>query len=83
MEKQRNHLLFFGIIIFALLTSLLKDPLPQSIVIFEEDGKNTEMSFDEIQGSILTLNRNSVTLILPERGRSAWPTNIVRIESKK
>ncbi len=63
------------------LLSLLDDPSPESVIITDTDGKSTELTLEEVQNAILTIVKDEVTLVLPERGRSAWPTRIVKIET--
>ena len=65
----------------APLLPLLKNPQTNGITITTSIGEQIELTADEFQGAILAIVRDAVTLILPDRGRSAWPTNIVAIES--
>jgi len=64
------------------LLPLLNNPNPTSVTVTNTAGESQEFSTEEVRDSIIAIVRDSVTLILPERGRSAWPTDIVRIESK-
>jgi hypothetical protein len=63
------------------LLSLLEDPSPESVVVTDSEGNEVELSYVEIQNAIIAIIRDEVTLVLPERGRSIWPTKIVKIES--
>jgi len=65
----------------VLLTSLLRTSSPESIILTDSSGNTTELDGSEIEGAIIGIVKDKVTLILPERGRSAWPTNIIEIES--
>jgi hypothetical protein len=60
----------------------LANPSSEKIILTDTNGEMIEMTGSEIQDAVLAIVRDKITLILPERGRSAWPTNIVRIESK-
>lgn len=66
----------------ARLTPLLANPSSEKIILTDTNGEMIEMTGLEIQDAVLAIVRDKITLILPERGRSAWPANIVRIESK-
>ncbi|MDY6846376.1 MAG: hypothetical protein SVP52_04500 [Chloroflexota bacterium] len=63
------------------LLDLLKDPSPNGVSVKDANGNVTELSADEIQNAIIAIVRDEVTLVLPDRGRSAWPTQIIEIES--
>ena len=66
----------------ALLLPLLNNNSPELVIITDADGKTTRFSGEEIQTAILAVVRDKVTLVLPERGRSVWPINIISIESQ-
>ncbi len=63
------------------LLDLLKNKSPDIVVITDSNGEVTELTADEIQNAIIAIVKDEVTLVLPDRGRSAWPTQIVEIES--
>jgi len=63
------------------LLPLLANPQTNLITISTLRGEEIELGAVEIQGAILAIVRDKVTLILSDRGRSAWPTEIVAIES--
>jgi len=63
------------------LLPLLENPLPEGIVVTDSEGNKTEWMYEEIQNAIIAIIRDEVTLVLPDRGRSAWPTKIVKIVS--
>lgn len=65
----------------ARLLPLLKNPTPEGVVITDSEGNQTDLTIEAIQDAIIAIIRDEVTLVLPERGRSAWPTQIVEIES--
>jgi len=63
------------------LLPLLENPSPEGVVVTDSEGNETELTFEEIQNAIIAIIRDEITLVLPDRGRSVWPTKIVRIES--
>jgi len=65
----------------APLLPLLNNSQPESITLTDSTGETIELSSEEIVNAILGVVRDEVTLILPDRGRSAWPTDILEIES--
>jgi len=65
----------------ARLQPLLKRPEPNGVLITDAQGDTVELSDEEIENAVIAIVRDEITLILPERGRSAWPTQIVEIES--
>ncbi len=67
----------------ALLLPLLNYDTPELVLITDADGGITELSGEEIQTAIIAIVRDQVTLVLPDRGRSIWPTNIIKIESRQ
>ena len=67
----------------ALLLPLLNNDNPELVLITAVDGSITELSGEEIQTAIIAIVRDQVTLVLPDRGRSVWPTNIIKIESRQ
>ena len=77
-----SHALVANWIEGARLTPLLANPSSEKIILTDTNDEMIEMTGSEIQDAVLAIVRDKITLILPERGRSAWPTNIVRIESK-
>ena len=65
----------------TLLAPLLDNPNPASITITDSNGETYELSGEEIAGAVLAMDHDSVTLVLPDRGRSAWYVDILSIES--
>lgn len=63
------------------LITLLRDSSFEGITITDMNGKKTELTSEEIQNAIIAIVRDEVSLVLPNRGRSAWPTKIIKIES--
>jgi len=66
----------------ARLLPLLKVSNPTQVTITDGTGAQVVLDGEEIQKAIITVFRKETTLVLPDRGRSAWPTGIVKIESK-
>lgn len=65
----------------ALLAPLLNDPEPNTIIVTDKNGEEFELTGEEIVGAILAMDHDKVTLVLPDRGRSAWLVDVVSIES--
>ncbi len=65
----------------ALLLPLLNTPNPNSITVTDSNGNQFVLEADEIQNAIIAIVRREVTLVLPDRGRSFWPTEIIQIET--
>ncbi len=65
----------------ALLAPLLENTDPTSITITDSSGETIELSGEEIEGAVLAMDHDSITLVLQARGRSAWLVNITSIES--
>jgi hypothetical protein len=65
----------------APLLPLLDKTQPDHITLTDSTGEMTELSGEEIANAVLGIVGDEVTLILPDRGRSAWPTDIVEIKS--
>jgi hypothetical protein len=65
----------------APLSPLLAQTNPDAIVVTNGDGETVELSGEEAAGAAIAMVYDEVTLVLPDRGRSAWLTNIVKIES--
>jgi hypothetical protein len=66
----------------APLLPLLANQNPSMIIVTDADGNETELQPDQIGNALIGIIKDQLTLILPDRGRSAWPMDIVRIESK-
>jgi hypothetical protein len=85
MLKNENgdtsHALVGNWIEGAQLLPLLDKTQPDSVVLTDSAGETTELSPEEIANAVLGIIGDEVTLILPDRGRSAWPTDIVDIKS--
>jgi len=80
-EGNRSHATTANWIEGVLLAPLLENPNPKSITITDSSGDKIVLSADEIVGAALAMDHDSVTLVLPDRGRSAWLVDITSIES--
>ena len=65
----------------AKLTPLLKVSNPTFVTVIDSNGNSIELTGAEVENAVLAIVRQQVTLILPDRGRSVWPTNILKIDS--
>jgi len=65
----------------APLLPLLNTTNPNSITVTDSNGNQFVLEADEIQNAIIAIVRREVTLVLPDRGRSFWPTAIIQIET--
>jgi len=65
----------------ARLLPLLENRSPTGVMVTNRSGESVTLPFDDIQHAIIAIVRDRVTLILPGRGRSAWPTEILTIKS--
>ncbi len=65
----------------APLLPLLEFSQPNSITLTDSTGEKITLSGEEIVNAVLAIVGDKVTLILPDRGRSAWPSDIVEIKS--
>lgn len=80
-EGNLSHATTANWIEAAPLAPLLSDPSPTSITVTDSSGAEIELTSDEIENAALTMNHDTVTLVLPARGRSAWLVEIISIES--
>ena len=64
------------------LLPLLRTVDPTQLTITDVHGSQVELAGDEVQNAVIAIVRKEVTLVLPDRGRSAWPTEIAQITSK-
>jgi hypothetical protein len=81
-EEGRTGLAFVGNWVEgARLLPMLKTPMPEIVTITDSNGNQVELTIEEIEEAILAIVRREITLVLPDRGRSAWPTDIVQIDS--
>lgn len=65
----------------APLLPLLDDSAPDEVTVTDTSGATLTLTGEEVSNAIIAMIYDQVTLILPDRGRSAWPTDIVKIES--
>ena len=80
-SDQTNRAFVANWIDGAQLLPLLDSPAPTAIIVTDSEGNTVSLSGEAIQNAVIALNRDEVTLVLPDRGRSAWITDIVNIES--
>jgi hypothetical protein len=66
----------------ANLLPLLKNTAPAQVIITDRNGNQLEFDREEVENAAIAIVRREVTLVLPDRGRSVWPTGIVEINSK-
>lgn len=64
------------------LTALVADPAFTQIVVHDGAGNEHRLPAEDVQGAVLAQLRGQVTLVLPERGRTQWITEVVRLESE-
>ncbi len=82
-EKGETGIAFVGNWVEgAPILPLLKTKNPNSVTLTDSEGKQIELEAVDLSQAILTTFRKEVTLVIPDRGRSAWPTGIVEIKSK-
>ena len=65
----------------APLLSLLDNNNPTEVTITDASGETITLSGEEITNAVIAMIYDKVTLVLPDRGRSAWPVDIIEIES--
>jgi hypothetical protein len=80
-DGDTSHALVGNWIEGAPLLPLLKNTSPDSIILTDTSGETIELRGEQIANAILGVVSDKVTLILPDRGRSAWLSDIVKIES--
>lgn len=66
----------------APLFSLLHNSHPEEVTITDASGQTITLSGEEIANAVIAMIYDKVTLVLPDRGRSAWPVDIIEIESR-
>ena len=82
-EKGETGIAFVGNWVEgAPILPLLKTEKPKSITLIDHKGEQYQFDPVELTQAILTTFRKEVTLVIPDRGRSAWPTGIVEVNSK-
>ncbi len=65
----------------AQLLNLLNNQNPSQISINTLEGETIILKKGEFENAIIAIVRRETTLVLPDRGRSAWITNIIEIQS--
>ena len=64
----------------AALADLLDLEDYEEITFTQQDGTTVILPAEEVADAVLTKQRSSVVLILPEKGRSDWVSDIIKIE---
>jgi hypothetical protein len=65
----------------APLSALLAHSDPGEVIITDASGQTVTLTGEEVANAVIAMIYDKVTLVLPDRGRSAWPVNIIEIES--
>jgi hypothetical protein len=55
----------------------------QQLLVRDKSGQEHALTAEEAQGAVLTQIRGQVTLVLPERSRAQWVTDVVEIVSQR
>ncbi len=63
------------------LDTIIAQPTFDTLQIRDASGQTHTLTAEESQGAILYQNRGHTILVLPERGRSQWITDVVEINS--
>ena len=66
----------------AALSDLLDLSKYESVYFTLQDGKAIELPVEEVKEAVLTKQSSSVVLVIPDKGRSDWVYDIVKIEGK-
>ncbi len=64
------------------LTALVTEPAFTELVIHDSARQEYRLSAEDCDGAVLAQFRGRVTLVLPERGRSQWISDVVALESR-
>lgn len=64
----------------AALSDLVDVKEGEEVRFILEDGSSLEVTIEELEGSILTKQRDAVVLVLPQKSRKEWIYNITSIE---
>jgi hypothetical protein len=65
----------------ARLLPLINTPEPVRVICTDGNGNEYELEGNEVEQAVIAIVRREITIVLPDRGRSAWPTGIVQIDS--
>jgi hypothetical protein len=63
----------------AALTDLFHGQDYRSVTVTQDSGKTAVLSAEELELAVLIPNSSGPTLVLPDRGRTAWIENVVEI----
>ncbi len=64
------------------LDAIIAQPASDTLQIRDASGQTHTLTAEESQGAILYQSRGQIVLVLPERGRSQWITDVVEINSR-
>jgi hypothetical protein len=67
----------------AKLLPLLETENPSTVLVTLKNGETTELNRDDFENAVIAVVRGQVTLVLPDRGRGVWLSNIQKIDSSK
>jgi hypothetical protein len=64
------------------LSALVAEPAFRELLIRDSAGQEYQLSAEDCDGAVLAQFRGRVTLVLPERGRGQWISDVVALESR-
>jgi hypothetical protein len=64
------------------LSALVAEPAFTELRIRNSSGQEQRLSAEDCEGAVLAQFRGKVTLVLPERGRAQWITDVAALESR-
>jgi hypothetical protein len=67
----------------APIEAIVANPGFQQLLVRGKGGREHVLTAEEAQGAVLTQMRGQVTLVLPERSRAQWVTDVVEIVSQR
>jgi hypothetical protein len=67
----------------APIDEIVANPAFDRLLVRDGDGQEHTLTADEAQRAVLCLVRGQVTLVLPDRGRVQWITDVVEIISER
>jgi hypothetical protein len=67
----------------APIEAIVANPGFQQLLVRGKSGREHALTAEEAQGAVLTQMRGQVTLVLPERSRAQWVTDVVEIVSQE
>ncbi|MBN1967364.1 MAG: hypothetical protein JW910_22110 [Anaerolineae bacterium] len=66
----------------APLAEILANPAFETLTVIDAIGESHTLTAEEADGALLIAERDGVTLVLPERGRSRWIEQVVEVTSE-